>query len=274
MSSAFDLGKEAFDLGTPKHFKLNCEELGNGILEILSKPRTSSTIRVTPVSKTNTYQCEITPIEAGDHKISIKYNGKHILGSPFGVQYGPRKRSSKQPSSVPKSTNEETKQEVESYFLFSVDGTGANLMSSMEPQPLSVTQRVEDSESNDEGKVYYLMTTSKPQRIQGSPFELVFGPPETDASKCKATGDGLSECSVQQAANFVVDTSNAGAGQLTVTIDGEGSAIEANILELNNTQKEVQYIPTKPGKYTISCVLGRSTDPQQSFHCDLNCSSC
>ena len=86
-SKGLDLESEKFKINVPHHFKLHCDELGDGILEIKTTPYTAAHIKISPLPRGKAYQCEILPKEAGNHQIFVMYNGKHIFGSPFSVQF-------------------------------------------------------------------------------------------------------------------------------------------------------------------------------------------
>ena len=276
--TGLNLENENFRIGVPHRFKLHCGEVGDGILEILCKPQSGGQVRLSPIPGGNSYQCEIIPMEVGNHQVFVQYNGKHILGSPFNVHFELRGDASKcrmVESSI------EHQQEVEDNvtFCISTEGAGKGKLtasventSTKERTPVSVTQISDDRYNVDfspaDGAEYLLTVKYDDQHILGSPFKLVFGPPETDASKCKATGDGLIACTSNKATKFLVDTIDAGPGELGVAIDGGGEAVEPTISAVNDTQMEVQFLPTKSGKYNVTVRWGEKEIPGSPFTVD------
>ena len=92
----FDLGRQitglnlenkTFQFGVPCYFKVDCDEVEQGVFEIGCNPPSAASIQMTPIAGTRTYQCRILPIVTGDVEILAQYNGQHIEGSPFHVHF-------------------------------------------------------------------------------------------------------------------------------------------------------------------------------------------
>ena len=289
---------ESFKIGVPHKFKLHCADLGEGALEIECIPPTCAQVRVTQLSGTHSFQCEIIPKEIGSHNLLVRYNEKLVLGSPFTVVFEPCGDASKchmieEPSDHP--------QEVEdsASFHISTEGAGNGELkasvenaSSKERIPVSVT-RVSDDQykiefSPADGAEYLLTVKYDDQHIVGSPFNLLFEQSEnphaeSDSpagplydtidslestaanSTCKAYGGGLNSCIIGKSATFIVDSTNTGPGKLTIIITGNDEVLEPTIFTLSDMQKEVQYTPTKKGKYTVCIRWGDKELPESPF---------
>ena len=272
--TGLNLEDESFRLNVPHRFKLHCGEVGEGVLEITCKPPSAGKIKLTPLGTPNSYQCEILPIEVGNNEISVQFNGKHILGSPFNVVFELRGDASKcrmVESSV------EHQQEVGDNvsFCISTEGAGKGKLTasvenadSKEQLPVSITQSTEVLYNIDfnpgDGAEYLLTVKYDDQHILGSPFKLVFGPPASNASKCYAEGDGLISCVVDKWSKFVVDITDAGPGDLKVTIDGT-ETIDPTVSTISENQLEVAYLPPKAGTYKISVLWADSPVPESPF---------
>ena len=273
--TGLNLENENFRIGVPHRFKLHCEEIGEGILEITCKPPTAAGVRLTPLSTQSSYQCEITPQETGNHEISVQYNGKHILGSPFNVQFELRGDASKcrmVESSV--EHQQETGDNVS--FCISTEGAGRGKLTASvensatkETVPVSITPISNDRHNVEfvpgDGAEYLLSIKYDEQHILGSPFKLVFGPPNTDATQCIVEGDGVISAQVEKWAKFSVNTEGAGPGELKVTIEGEGESLSPTISTINETLFDIKYLPTKAGLYKISIQWAEEHVPGSPF---------
>ena len=82
-----DLESVHFFLGQPYEFHVDCGQ-NEGILEVSAHPSSCAAIEVVPNEINNgAYLVEITPKVVGNHEISIKFANRHILQSPYHVQF-------------------------------------------------------------------------------------------------------------------------------------------------------------------------------------------
>ena len=274
--TGLDLESENFRIDVPHRFKLHCDEVGDGILQITVTPSSAANVKLTPVPGGNSYQCEIIPREVGNHQVCVMYNGKHILGSPFNVQFELRGDASKCRMIESSIENEQENPDNVS-FCISTEGAGrgkltANVENTQTKDrvPITVVQTsdtLHNIEFNpSDGEEYLLTVKYDDQHILGSPFKLVFGPPEVDASKCSAEGDGLVACIADKWETFVVDTKEAGSGELNVAIQGEGDiTVEPTISALSDTKLEVKYKAHTPGDYKIFVTWGGQPIPNSPY---------
>ena len=270
------LENENFRIDIPHRFKLNCGDIGEGILEISCKTPSVAKIRLTSLSSgKNSYQCEIVPKVEGNHEIRVQYNGKHILGSPYNVQFERRGDASKCVLVESFVSGQNTDQENVN-FLISTEGAGTGKLTSSVQQissqtsiPVTITPlpdymyKVEFSPEED--KEYLLNIKYDNQHIPGSPFKLMFGGDAADATQCSAEGDGIEACLVDKEATFTVNTVKPNQGALLVTITGEGETITSKIKGLGDTKTEVSYIADKAGKYNISIKWAQEEIPGSPF---------
>ena len=272
--TGLNLEDENFRIDVPHRFKLHCGEIGDGVLEIKIKPPTAADIRLTPLQTGSSYQCEILPKEVGNHEVSVQYNGKHILGSPFNVQFELRGDASKC-RMVESSVEHQEEVGDNVTFCISTEGAGkGKLTASVENAetkdqlPAGITQLSENRYNVDfnpgDGSEYLLSVKYDNQHILGSPFKLVFGPLSSNASKCYAEGEGLISCVVNKGSKFVVDITDAGPGNLKVAIDGE-EKIEPTISTISENKLEVSYLPPKPGTYKITVLWSDVAIPESPF---------
>ena len=258
-----------FHVGVPYMFKLDCEEVGQGILQITCRPQNAAEINLIPVGAHNHYHCEIIPREPGNHVIAVQYNDKHILGSPFNVHFSPSSDASK--CQVIQSSVENVEEGINKVTLcVSTEGGGeGELLASVkdaatkEQLPIIVSRSTENEKqytlefSIRQGMEYLVSITYGEQHIPQSPFKLSFAGPK-GAAHCHAEGEGLNSVQMGKWSQFTVNTADAGPGELSVKIEKEGEAIEPAkiITPLPGNQYEVGYLPTSLGMYTISVLWG------------------
>ena len=279
--SGFDLDNERFLVGATQKFKLHCEELGEGKLDVTCKPQNAAEIDVTTTTGENSYWVEITPKKAGKHDIIVRYAGKHITGSPFRVQFLSRGDALKC-SMVDPLSDCPTEIENEVVFCISTKGAGkgklratAKSISTQKEVPTTVTKFNSQKHHYHvqfpptEGLNYTLNVFYDELHIQGSPFRIALG----DASRCRTSGEGLVKAWSHKWNKFTVDSEEAGPGELSVTIegedlggtDGESSRIEPNISQLDDFHHEVAYLPTEVGSYWITIKWGNIEIPGSPF---------
>ncbi|CAI4224415.1 unnamed protein product [Auanema sp. JU1783] len=95
--------------------------------------------------------------------------------------------------------------------------------------------------------------------------------PGCDASKCKATGLGLTEGVVNAPSTFQINTQSAGVGDLAVDIAGP-SDTESRIVDHEDRTCTVEFIPREPGTYTVDVMYGdkREKIPGSPFNCNVD----
>ena len=262
--AGLNLENESFRIDVPHRFKLHCGEVGEGILELTCKPPSAAKVRLIPLPKANnSYQCEILPKEVGNHEVIVLYNGKHILGSPFNVQFDARGVASKCVMVESSVSGQNTDQESVN-FLVSSEGAGNGKLTASVSQTSSKTtlpvniknlpnNRHSVEFSPKENEEYLLNIKYDNQHIPGSPFKLMFGGDKADAAQCSAQGDGIEACIVDKEAQFTVTSVKPNQGEITVTVSGEDErTIVPSVKGLGGTNTEVTYTADTPGKYEVS----------------------
>lgn len=277
--SGFGLENERFLVGNTQKFKLHCEELGEGTLDVTCKPHNAAEIDITTTTGENSYWVEITPRKPGKHDIIVRYGGKHISGSPFRVQFLSRGDALKC-SMVDALSDCPTEIENEVVFCISTKGAGkgklratAKTIPSEKEVPVTVTQAHKHHHHVQfpptEGLNYLLSVFYDELHIQGSPFRIALG----DASRCRASGNGLTKAWSKKWNKFNIDSEEAGPGELSIVIEGEGlggidgenSSVEPNISKLDEFHYEVAYQPAEVGNYWITVKWGNIEIPGSPF---------
>jgi len=86
--------------------------------------------------------------------------------------------------------------------------------------------------------------------IPESPFRISVGQVNADPGRVFVSGDGLSSGETGKPCEFLVDTMNAGAGALAITVDGPAK-VQLDCKEVPEGYK-VSFVPSAPGDYLIS----------------------
>ncbi|PVD25206.1 hypothetical protein C0Q70_15704 [Pomacea canaliculata] len=102
-----------------------------------------------------------------------------------------------------------------------------------------------------ENGLHYVHVLFDGYHIPDSPFRIMVGKVDAaDAGKVTAYGDGLHTGTTGQTSKFIVNTVNAGAGALAVTVEGP-SKVKLECREVDEGY-EFTYCPKAPGDYLIS----------------------
>lgn len=83
-----DFEGEQFVLERPSEYRIDCSH-EEGELEILANPSDCAQVNVTPLEGNGgkVFVVKIVPKRAGNHEISLKFAERHILRSPYHVQF-------------------------------------------------------------------------------------------------------------------------------------------------------------------------------------------
>lgn len=86
--------------------------------------------------------------------------------------------------------------------------------------------------------------------IPGSPYRVKVGKDVADPSACRSDGPGLKDIVTGQKTYFVITTTDAGSGTLSVTVDGPAK-VSLDCSEIDDGYK-ARYTPFLPGDYYVS----------------------
>ena len=227
----------------------------------------------------NTYFVKYVCPTTGDYVLSIKAYGQEIEGSPFAVKVLPGPDASKCKASGPCLLANSILQS-ESQLEFLVDATQAGqgslvvVVKGKQEQP-----KVFISDDADNGMYsvkfeprlqgrYYINAFYGGQHIPGSPFKIKIHP-KPSAAKVKAFGHGLEkEVKVNEKAEFVIDTTDAGIGTLSVKVHGVKGGYNVECQPKSAEEPRIvigSYQPTESGDYTVSILFEGENIPDSPF---------
>ena len=102
--------------------------------------------------------------------------------------------------------------------------------------------------------------------VQGSPYKFHVSP--MDDGKVHATGSGLVHGVCGDPANFIISTKGAGAGGLSLAVEGPSKA-EINCQDNKDGTVNVSYLPTAPGEYKIYAKFADQHIDGSPFTCKV-----
>lgn len=280
VASGLNLGKQVYHVSVPYQFKLNCSDFKGGAPDITCEPATACDITITALTgggSESAYKCELVPLEAGTHTVSVKFSGREILGSPFCVQFED-------------SCKPEACKIVEGSRTYMTGGTLSLKVNTQDAGPGTLAAIAEDLDSHttlpvtttqlSADNIYQvefnpgqsvkcnLGVTFNKHHIPGSPFKLMFANPE----KFTLKGKGLIGGHVGVWNTFTVQVADSPLGELSVEMArNDGVNAETIITSVDTHNFEVKFLPNFPGKYTVNVKLGHIPIPGSPFH--VNCTS-
>ena len=309
--TGLDLENETYYVDMPHHFRLFCSAiLGEGKPTIECKPASAAKINVSRVKNSQSYQCEIIPLEVGNHEVMVRFNDKNIIGSPFNVSFELCGSASKcRIVDSPAEKHFDIGDKIT--FLVSTKEAGkGKLTVSAENRatgdqinvPVDIVQVREHEHEVTfipvESAEYLLNVLYNEVHIPLSPLNIVVSgmslslteeessPPATRA-KCddvqteedgalvhhvKAYGPGLEDGFVGQEGNFVVETVNAGQGLLDVQVGGPMGAFKVNMRQHPDNDRTIliHYNPAVPGSYSVSVTWSGVHVPGSPFTANIS----
>nr|XP_061813370.1 filamin-C-like isoform X2 [Nerophis lumbriciformis] len=217
-------------------------------------------------NKDGTCTVSYLPTAPGDYNIIVKFDNKHIPGSPF----------------VAKITGDDTITRTSQLNV----GTAADVSLKIAETDLSsLSASIRAPSGNEEPCLLkrlpnrHLGISFTPKEVgehevsvrkngvhvANSPFKIMVGQSEIgEASRVKAFGKGLVEAHTFEMAEFFVDTRNAGYGGLALSIEGP-SKVDINCEDMEDGTCRVTYCPTEPGNYTVNIKFAEKHIPGSPF---------
>uniref|UniRef100_A0A3Q2DWL4 Filamin C, gamma b (actin binding protein 280) n=1 Tax=Cyprinodon variegatus TaxID=28743 RepID=A0A3Q2DWL4_CYPVA len=249
--------------GLPAEFSIWTREAGAGGLSIAVEGPSKAEISF---EDRKDGSCGVSYVvqEPGDYEVSIKFNDEHIPDSPFIV---PVASLSDDARHLTITSLQEMGLKVGQEASFAVQLNGARgLIDAKIHSPLGATEECCITELDTdrhairfipkENGVHSIDVRFNGSHVPGSPFKIRVGEPGQvgDPGLVSAFGPGLEGGTTGVASEFMVNTCNAGAGALSVTIDGP-SKVKMDCQECPEGYK-VSYTPMAPGSYLISIKYG------------------
>lgn len=195
----------------------------------------------------------------GEYRIGIKFNDQHIPDSPYNIyavaQAGDARKI--EIGAIPP----EHMLKVNSPVTFTINMNGAK--GNLDGKVIAPSGGEDDcflSKIDDdqwalrfiprENGVHRIYVRFNGVHIPESPFSMRIGHDDADPAAVSVHGNGIKDCRTGVKTDFIIDTCNAGAGTLAVTIDGP-TKVSMDCTEVEEGYK-VRYTPLAPGEYLIT----------------------
>uniref|UniRef100_A0A182QT66 Calponin-homology (CH) domain-containing protein n=1 Tax=Anopheles farauti TaxID=69004 RepID=A0A182QT66_9DIPT len=232
------------------------------------------------------------PTEIGDYTINITFNDDHIAGSPYQAIIVPEPNLNKirvsgmgiQPHGIVDMAQGGVVMNAPTDFLVDMSKVGDDVDRSklscniFDPRGNEIPSKLVPSESADD--VFRIMYTPFEAGrhtidllydnvpVPGSPF-VVNVKSGCDPTRCRAYGPGLEGALTDKMATFTVETRGAGAGGLSLAIEGPSEA-KMSCTDNRDGSCDVEYLPTEPGEYDITIRFADKHIPGSPFKVVVN----
>ncbi|XP_032892502.1 filamin-B isoform X2 [Amblyraja radiata] len=244
-------------------FTIVTEDAGEGGLDLAIEGPSKAEISCID-NKDGTCTVSYLPALSGDYSILVKYNEKHIAGSPFTAKITDdnRRRSQVKVGSA-------------ADISLDINESDLSLLTASIKSPCGqdepcLLKRLPNNHigisfiPREVGK--HLVSIKKHgKHVANSPITIMVGQSEIgDASRVLVSGDGLKAGRTCEMSDFIVDTRDAGYGGLALSIEGP-SKVDINTEETVEGTCKVLYCPAEPGTYIIYIKFAEHHVPGSPF---------
>uniref|UniRef100_H3BWV1 Filamin C n=1 Tax=Tetraodon nigroviridis TaxID=99883 RepID=H3BWV1_TETNG len=217
-------------------------------------------------NKDGTCLVSYLPTAPGDYNIIVKFDNKHIPGSPFTAKITGDDTITRT-SQLNVGTSADVSLKIAETDLSSLTASIRAPSGNEEPCLLKKlpNRHLGISFTPKEVGEHEVSVRKNGVHVANSPFKIMVGQSEIgEASRVKAFGKGLVEAHTSEMAEFFVDTRNAGYGGLALSIEGP-SKVDINCEDMEDRTCKVTYCPTEPGNYNVNIKFAEKHIPGSPF---------
>ncbi|XP_054475301.1 filamin-A-like isoform X2 [Anoplopoma fimbria] len=217
-------------------------------------------------NKDGTCTVSYLPTAPGDYNIIVKFDNKHISGSPFTAKITGDDAITRT-SQLNVGTAADVSLKIAETDLSSLTASIRAPSGNEEPCLLKKlpNRHLGISFTPKEVGEHEVSVRKNGVHVANSPFKIMVGQSEIgEASRVKAFGKGLVEAHTLEMAEFFVDTRNAGYGGLALSVEGP-SKVDINCEDVEDGTCRVTYCPTEPGSYTVNIKFAEKHIPGSPF---------
>ncbi|XP_043944575.1 filamin-C isoform X3 [Protopterus annectens] len=248
----------------PATFTIVTKDAGEGGLSLAVEGPSKAEISCKD-NKDGTCTVSYLPTATGDYNIIVRFDDKHIPGSPFTAKI--TGDDSMRTSQLNVGTSTDVSLKITETDLSLLTASIRAPSGKEEPCLLKrlPNRHIGISFTPKEVGEHVVSVKKNNKHVTNSPFKIMVGPSEIgDASKVKVSGKGLIEGRTFEVADFIVDTRSAGYGGLGLSIEGP-SKVDINCEDVEDGTCKVTYCPTEPGNYIINIKFAEKHVPGSPF---------
>nr|XP_056708855.1 filamin-B isoform X2 [Euleptes europaea] len=247
----------------PATFTIVTEDAGEGGLDLAIEGPSKAEISCID-NKDGTCTVTYLPTLPGDYSILVKYNDKHIPGSPFTAKITDDNRRRSQ-----------VKLGSAADFLLDINETDLSLLTASIKAPSGrdepcLLKRLPNNHIGisfipREVGEHWVSIIKNGSHVPNSPVSIMVVQSEIgDASRARVSGRGLVEGRTFEMCDFIVDTRDAGYGGISLAVEGP-SKVDIQTEDLDDGTCRVSYFPTVPGVYIVSTKFADEHIPGSPF---------
>ncbi|CAD7084429.1 unnamed protein product [Hermetia illucens] len=250
-------GLERGEVGIPCEFNVWTREAGGGSLAISVEGPSKADIEFKD-RKDGSCDVSYKVTEPGEYRIGLKFNDRHIPDSPYKVYISPEVGDAHK-MEVQQFPEGAIQADTPAQFLVRRNGAkgelDAKIVAPSNTEDDCFIQAIDADMYSvrfypRENGIHSIHVKLNSVHIPGSPFRIKVGKDVADPAAVHAHGTGLDGVKSGQKADFIINTCNAGAGTLAVTMDGP-SKVSMDCTEVEEGYK-VRFTPLLPGDYYCS----------------------
>ncbi|XP_042323728.1 filamin-C [Sceloporus undulatus] len=262
--SAYGPGLSHGMVNKPATFTIVTKDAGEGGLSLAVEGPSKAEITCKD-NKDGTCTVSYLPTAPGDYNIIVRFDDKHIPGSPFTAKI--TGDDSMRTSQLNVGTSTDVSLKITESDLSLLTASIRAPSGNEEPCLLKrlPNRHIGISFTPKEVGEHVVSVKKAGKHVTNSPFKIMVGQSEIgDASKVKVSGKGLVEGHTFEVSEFIVDTRTAGYGGLGLSIEGP-SKVDINCEDMEDGTCKVTYCPTEPGNYIINIKFADKHVPGSPF---------
>ncbi|XP_050067856.1 filamin-A isoform X4 [Anopheles maculipalpis] len=250
-------GLEHGEQGVPAEFNVWTREAGGGTLAISVEGPSKADIEF---KDRKDGSCDVSYVvsEPGDYRIGLKFNDRHIPDSPFKVYISPAMGEAHK-LEVAQFPTGCVQADKPAQFMVRKNGAkgelDAKVVAPSNNEDDCFIQLIDQDQYSvrfypRENGIHAIHVKFNGVHIPGSPYRIKVGKDDVDPAAVHASGKGLGDVKTGEKTDLIIDTCNAGAGTLAVTVDGPAK-VAMDCTEVEEGYK-VRYTPLLPGHYYMT----------------------
>ncbi|XP_063072251.1 filamin-B isoform X2 [Engraulis encrasicolus] len=244
-------------------FTIYTEDTSEGGLDLAIEGPSKAEIQCVD-NKDGTCTVTYLPTLPGVYNILVRYNDKHIPGSPFNARITEdnKRRSQIKLGSAADFTLDINETDLSLLTASIKAPSGRDEPCLLKRQP---NDRIGISFIPREVGEHLVSIKKNGRHVASSPITIMVVQSEIgDASKVKVYGQGLVQGQTFEICHFIVDTREAGYGGLALSIEGP-SKVDIQTEDMEDGTCGVSYCPMEPGTYIVSIRFAEENVPGSPF---------